>query len=119
MRQLMHKSFFDRNTKVGVRRYLSRIGFSEPYEFIQANPGFVYAVCGDDLPEEGAETEYLPDYDKGLIDTSLKLEVAILLMDAGFSTVKSVRDATDETLLAIDGITADRLRKIRTLESTS
>jgi hypothetical protein len=107
MRKLIHKKFFKTNTNYGVMRYLSGLGFHS-YEFI---PGptrdYVYAVSVEDLPVEPADI------------SSLRLEVANILIKAGYETVRSIKEASDEDLLAIPGISDRRLRLIRELGQTN
>ena len=109
MRQLIHNSFFKRNTNKGVERYLSTLGFdiNAPYEFI---PGptrdFVYAT--DEIEEEVAVVE--PD-----LDGPLSLYVAQLLIKAGYKTVSDVHNASDDDLLDVPGISKYRLSQIREL----
>ena len=121
MKHLMHKSFFNRNTGRGVAVYLSKVGIEPPYEFVEGpSKDFVYAVCGEDLPGAvyvSRETEV----DDGT-DEVLDLITAVggipkyvldVLVEAGYDTVTKVRAASDDELLAVDGIGEGRLRAIR------
>jgi len=117
IRHKINKSFFSRVTEKGALRYLLEQGLSEPIEFIKEDENFVYALCGSDLPIAADEEEYTPEYDRFLFNTSLRAPVVLILLDAGYSTVKALRNASDAELLAISGIGADELRKIRTLST--
>ena len=109
MRKLIHKKFFKTNTEYGVMRFLSGLGFVK-YEFI---PGptrdYVYAVSGEEGENDSAPAVVKPDI------SSLRLEVANILIKAGYETIRSIREATDDDLLAIPGISDRRLRLIREL----
>ena len=61
----------------------------------------------EEAPEEKRE---LPE---GATLHDVLPEQASLLVEMGFSTIQDVRDATDEELLAIDGIGPAKLRKVR------
>lgn len=137
MKQLIHKSFFKRNSQKGIERYLSTVGIKKPYQLVPAHDkNHVYAVSGDDLPNFDTKDAVFkvtfrhvdtfkgdPNFLKPL--TTLKLiefindiggipeYVAGVLIKGGYDTVDKVRSASDEELMALDGIGKGRLKAIR------
>lgn len=119
MKQLIHKSFFKRNSQKGIERYLSTVGIKKPYQLVPAHDkNHVYAVSGDDI------SNFDPK-DAVFKATTLKLiafindiggipeYVAGVLIKGGYDTVDKVRSASDEELMALDGIGKGRLKAIR------
>lgn len=120
MKKLVHKSFLRRNSRDGIKRYLSTLGFDVKGGFrIEKSDrkNFVYLIVGE--PEAKTEVaEPIDDLTAHFLSFiksvgGIPLYVTNLLVKAGYDTVGKVAGATDKELMAIPGIAQGRVDAIR------
>lgn len=96
------------------KTYLPGTHKDMPQEVYDALKGKGAFTEGDEAAvPKATPSPWSTDADRAVLDTTFGVDTASQLALAGFASVQAVRDASDDDLLAVEGIGPATLRKIR------